>query len=486
LEQQELEPRHSKLNMASYGSGSLAREFINMAFATTVFFYYEVALGVDVWIITIAMFIFAFYNMINDPMLGYLINRPFKFTQRLGRRFPWLLIGGIPLCFSYLIIFTPPVTDPLMVYGNISGEWILFLWLLLTICVFDTFHSLYFVNFMSLFPEKYRSDRERRTASGIYIPIGVIGVALGAMIPPLVFIYPEELIPKSTILPSFIVQGIVVALICLLGMLLAIPGFREDKDLVQTYLNTYEQNPERESFFRSLWTALKQKSFVVYMVIYTMYQSQVTTMQNSVNYAVSYVVDKPGGLTTNTMATLIFAAFLVGVVIATPFWVRYSHRANNNKKVMLISSIGLGITTLPLLFITNYWGVVITMLIWGLFLGGFWFMIFPVMSDVIDESVAITGRREEAVYAGFSQFFARIGIIAQTLTFAIVHTLTGFKEGVDPILQPPSAAVGIQIHLGLIPAIFIFIGAFVFWRWYKLTPDKIAENRLKIGEFSIK
>ena len=113
-------------------------------------------------------------------------------------------------------------------------------------------------------------------------------------------------------------------------------------------------------------------------------------------------------------------------------------------------------------------------------------MIFPVMSDVIDESVAITGRREEAVYAGFSQFFARIGIIAQTLTFAIVHTLTGFREGLPPGDQPASAAVGIQIHLGLIPAIFIFIGAFVFWRWYKLTPDKIAENRLKIGEFGIK
>ncbi|MFX0010535.1 MAG: MFS transporter, partial [Candidatus Hermodarchaeota archaeon] len=476
--QQELKPQHSKLNMASYGSGSLAREFINMAFATTVFFYYEAAIGLDVWIITTAMFIFAIYNMINDPMLGYLINRPFKFTQKHGRRFPWLLMGGIPLCASYLIIFTPPVTDTAG-----FGQWIIFIWLLLTMCIFDTFHSLYFVNFMALFPEKYRSDRERRTASGIYIPIGVIGVALGAMLPPLIF--------KRDSLSSFIVQGIVIALICLLGMLLAIPGFREDKKLVQEYLTTYEKNPVRESFFKSLWTALRQNSFIVYMVIYTMYQSQVTTMQNSVNYAVNYVLDMPAMFAsftnpTGTMATFIFASFLIGVIIATPFWVKFSHRTNNNKKVMLISSIGLGITTLPLLFLTNYWAVVITMLIWGLFLGGFWFMIFPVMSDVIDESVAITGRREEGVYAGFSQFFARIGIIAQTLTFAIVHTLTGFIEGGDPSIQPASAAVGIQIHLGLIPAIFIFIGAFVFWRWYKLTPDKIAENRLKIGEFGIK
>ena len=475
----ELEVRHSKLNMASYGSGSLAREFINMAFTATVFFYYEAVVGLEVWVIFLGTFLFALYNMVNDPLIGYLTNRPFKFTQKSGRRFPWLLMGGIPLCASYIIVFMPPVTDP------VSGAWILFAWMLFTMALFDTFHSLFFVNFMALFPEKYRSNKERRIASGIYIPIGVIGVALGALVPPLIFKYPGEAAP-DVVLQSFITQGVIVALICLLAMLLAIPGFREDKELVGKYLETYAKNPERDSFFKSLVIALKQKSFLVYMVIYTMYQSQIVTMQNSINYEVSFVLDPVPGITVNLMATLIFAAFLVGVIVATPFWVKYSNKTNNNKKIMLTSAVGLGITTLPLLFLTNYWGVVAVMFIWGLFLGGFWVMIFPVMSDVIDESVVITGKREEGVYSGFSQFFARIGIVAQTLTFAIVHTLTGFIEGGDPSIQPASAAVGIQIHLGLIPAIFIFIGALVFWKLYKLTPEKIEATQVKLGELGLK
>ena len=475
----ELEVRHSKLNMAYYGSGSLAREFINMAFMATVFFYYEAVIGLDVWIIFLATFIFALYNMVNDPLIGYLTNRPFKFTKKIGRRFPWLLLGGIPLCASYIIVYMPPVIDP------VSGTWIIFAWLLFTMCLFDTFHSLYFVNFMSLFPEKYISIKERRIASGIYIPIGVIGVALGALIPPLIFKYPGDATP-DVVLQSFIVQGVVVALISLLGMLFAIPGFREDKDLVEKYLVTYERNPERDSFFKSLVIALKQRSFLIYMVIYTLYQSQIVTMQNSIHYAVVYVIVQPAGIPVNYMATLIFAAFLVGVIVATPFWVKYAQKTNDNKKIMLISAVGLGITTLPLLFITSYWGVVASMFVWGLFLGGFWFMIFPVMSDVIDESVVITGKREEGIYVGFSQFFARIGIIAQTLTFAIVHTLTGFIEGGDPSVQPASAAVGIQIHLGLIPAIFIFIGAFFFWKFYKLTPEKIQATQVKLGELGFK
>ena len=417
--------------------------------------------------------------MVNDPFIGYLTNRPFKFTKKYGRRFPWLLIGGIPLCASYIIVFMPPVTDAT------SGALILFIWMLFTMCLFDTFHSLFFVNFMSLFPEKHRSDKERRIASGIYIPIGVIGVALGALIPPLLFKYPGTA-ARDIVLQSFIVQGIVIALIGIVGMLLAIPGFREDKQLVGKYLETYEKDPERESFFKSLAIALKQKSFVVYMVIYTLYQSMIVTMQNSLNYEVGYVIAKVPWLSVNLMATLIFAAFLIGVVASSPVWVKLSHKVNDNRKIKLISAVGLGIFALPLLFVTNYWAVIIVMLFWGIFLGGFWVMIFPVMSDVIDESVVITGKREEGVYSGFSQFFARIGLIAQTLTFYIVHTLTGFIEGGDPSIQPPAAIVGIQIHLGLIPAIFIFIGAFFFWKYYDLKPEKIQSIHAKLGELGLK
>jgi GPH family glycoside/pentoside/hexuronide:cation symporter len=479
MSQQNVEIKYSKLNMASYGMGSMAREFINMAFTATVFFYYEVAIGLDVWIVFLGIFLFAIYNMFNDPILGYLTNRPFKFTQKWGRRFPWLLIGGIPLALSYIIVFTPPVTDP------VSGRWFLFFWLLLTTCLFDTFHSLYFVSFMALFPEKYQSNRERRLASGIYIPIGVVGVALGALLPPLVFKYPGHA-PQDQVLFSFVVQGIVIGLVCLLGILFAIPGFREDKKMINDYLELYKKNPVRESFFKSLRTALKQKSFVVYMVIYTMYQSQIVTMQNSIHYAVDFVLIQPAGMTVNFMSTLIFASFLVGVIIATPLWLRFSHKVNNNKKVMLISSIFLGVCALPLVFLRDYWAVVITMLVWGaLGLSGFWFMIFPVMSDVIDESVVITGKREEGVYSGFSQFFARIGIIAQALTFAIVHYFTGFND-TPGATQTPLAVFGIQMHLGLIPAIFIFVGAVFFWRYYKLTPEKIQENQDRILGLGLK
>ena len=464
METDEIQIKHSKLGMASYGFNSFSRELLRIAFSMFAFFFYEAELGLDVWLIGLAFVLFAIYNMFNDPFIGYITNRPFKFTKKWGRRFPWILLGGLPWGFTYMLIFMPPT------YNAVSGEWILFFWLLFTTCLFDTFHSILFVNFQSLFPDKYRSDQERRTASGIYIMIGVVGVAIGAIVPPLIFNYGN--------FPSFGVQGIVLAIITFIGFALAIPGSREDQYTINLYLSSQEGEREHISFFKTLKAALKQKPFIMFMVLYMLYQSLVETMQASVPYTVKYSLGMPGDATT-----FIFAAFLVGVLISTPFWTMYSQKVKNNKKVMVISALVLVTFTLPITFLRDYWLIVFDMFLWGLGMGGFWIMIFPVSSDVIDNAIVITKRREEGVYTGFQQFFGRIGVIVMALTIATVHTLTGFVEGSST--QTELAIWGIHFHQSLIPFILLVIGIIVFWLMYDLTPDKVSENQKKIKEMGL-
>jgi Na+/melibiose symporter-like transporter len=110
-------------------------------------------------------------------------------------------------------------------------------------------------------------------------------------------------------------------------------------------------------------------------------------------------------------------------------------------------------------------------------------MIFPVFSEVIDESVVKTGKREEGTYTGLQQFFGRLGLIIQVMSFAIIHELTGFVEGSET--QTPLALWGIHMHLALIPMICILLGALVFWRLFDLRPEKIAEIQLAIKEMKL-
>ena len=470
MEKDELDIKHSKMGMVSYGFNSFSRELLRIAFTTFGFFFYESELGLNVWLIFLAYLIFAIYNMFNDPFIGYITNRPFKFTKKWGRRFPWILLGGLPWGFTYMLIFTPPT------YDAVAGAWILFAWLLFTTCLFDTFHSILFVNFQSLFVDKYRSVQERRTASGIYIMIGVVGVAIGSILPPMLFDYSTE---TTTNFPSFAFQGLIVAIITFVGFVLAIPGSREDQVTIDLYLGSQTEEREKTPFFKSLWIALRQTPFIAFMIFYLLYQSLVETMQASVQYTVKYSLKMPP-----TASTLIFAAFLVGVLVSTPLWTYYSKKVKNNKKVMLISGLLLAAFTIPITFYRIYLLIVFEMFLWGLAMGGFWIMIFPVSADVIDNAVVITKKREEGVYTGFQQFFGRIGIIIQALTFAIIHELTGFDEALD-LAQPESAIWGIHLHQALIPAIFVIIGALVFWKWYKLTPEKVQENQEKIKEMGI-
>jgi GPH family glycoside/pentoside/hexuronide:cation symporter len=460
MEKTEDQILHSKLEIGSYGFASFSREFLRIAFSANAFYFFESEIRLNVWFVGLAFVLFAIYNMFNDPLIGFLTNRTFKFTRKWGRRYPWILLGGLPWGLSYVLIFIPPTTDAT------NQALFLFLWLLFTTCLFDTFHSLFFVNFIALFPNKFKSMKERRLASGMQIMIGVIGTALGAIVPPLVFNYND--------IPSFFWQGVVSFLIVTLGFLLAIPGVKESPELIEEFFESYDEKTEKlekKSFFESMRIAVKQKSFIIFMVIYTMYQCLVETMQASIPYVVRYSLDK-----SSEAQTLVFAGFLIGVLISTPFWTKISHRINDNRKLMTIAALMLGCFTIPLMFWRDYYLIIINMVFWGIPLGGFWVMISPVSADVIDNSVVLTKKREEGVYTGFQMFFGRLGIVAQALTFAIVHSLTGFD--VDPYSQ--SAIFGIHLHTSIIPAIFIFIGAIVFWKYYDLTPDKIEQNRDQI------
>ena len=104
-------------------------------------------------------------------------------------------------------------------------------------------------------------------------------------------------------------------------------------------------------------------------------------------------------------------------------------------------------------------------------------------SDVIDESIVRTGKREEGIYSGFQQFFGRLAILIQAITFVVVHTLTGFDEGAST--QSPQAVFGIHLHFALLPMIYMFIGCIIFWKWYDLTPERVKENQQKMKELCL-
>ena len=71
--------------------------------------------------------------MVNDPLIGWITDKKFGFTKRWGRRYPFFAIGAVSFVWIYLFIFTVPFSDQIG----------MFVWLLVTICIFEFLYSLF-------------------------------------------------------------------------------------------------------------------------------------------------------------------------------------------------------------------------------------------------------------------------------------------------------------------------------------------------------
>ena len=195
-------------------------------------------------------------------------------------------------------------------------------------------------------------------------------------------------------------------------------------------------------------TTLKHKNFLHYTIPYTCYMSLVALMVGSIPYATEFIL----GLGADD-TIFIMAAMLVGMIVGMPIWGKIAEKTDDDRKTMLIASAFLTVATIPLIFLNSYILILITMFIWGLCQGGYWVQMGPILSQVIDESIVMTGgKRNEGI----------------------------FVEGGDLAIQPPEAIVGISIHFALIPFILMVIATIWFWKFYTLTPDKVKENSKKI------
>jgi len=75
--------QHSKLSILSYSLGDFIFQIFAITFGAYVFYYYEVELGLNSWLTMIGFIIYAIWNAVNDPLVGYLCDRPF-FLRKNG------------------------------------------------------------------------------------------------------------------------------------------------------------------------------------------------------------------------------------------------------------------------------------------------------------------------------------------------------------------------------------------------------------------
>jgi len=458
------ESRHPEWKYASNASFQLPATLLPATLSVFLFFYYEAVLGLNAWYVFLALTIWTVYDAVNDPFIGFLVDRNTKLTRRFGRRFPWIVIGIAPWCLSLYLVFSAPDID------TSTNPWPVFLWLLFSLILFDTFGTLVHVNLGVLRPDLFRTEEERRLLTKYFMPIDMVAVALGMLIPPL-------FLGAGAEREEFAFMGAMVGFIALIAAIIFLPGAREDKVVIDRY---FTAEYERMSFFTGVKEVVKQKSWRVQFVFVVAWMASTDLMIGNSIYLVIFVLRA-----SPDEIILVFAVFLLGALISIPFWITLVKKMQNNKKVAIIGGFSSSVAMIPMSFFQTLTDLLVILFILGFCCGSLWAFIYTIIdSNVMDDYAVRTKKNQKAILGGATAFFRRFSATLDEFVIALVHTLTGFKAGYNTYEELAGAVddislvlLGIRLLAGVIPAIIMFTGTLIFWKYYPLTQDIVLKNK---------
>lgn len=440
---------------ASFGFGPFLYAFVDSTFSTLIFFYYEVELGLATALVGLSFGIYALWNMINDPLIGYLTDKPTRWSKKFGLRTPYILIGSVTLIISYYFMFAVPD------FGDVkSNPWPLFWYMIIVTCIFDTCYSLWSTHFIGSFPNIFRSQEARRKGSTFVNMLGVGGALFGRAILIASFVVYGD--PSSYV--RFALAACLTFVVC---TFLFLPGIHENEFIKKRYLQIYEfMQTQKMPYLKFIKTAFKQKNFVVWMVAYTLINMAGVLAGASTLYFVKYILNaEVSDIAIFSLATVL--AFIPANFLWSHFYGKKHKHVNQIIIGFLLMATSYFISSM---FVTQINQLIFTSIISGIAMGCYVSIIMSISSDTFDEVNNACGRHVEAGIVGIQYFLLRISFLVAGIIIAVTHILTGYVPGAET--QTDLALLGIRLHYGLFSTIFCIIGAIILFKYYDLYGDK--------------
>jgi len=446
-------------DILQYSFGVGFAEFATALFAALLNYYYVRTMGLSNGWFLVAQSIYAVYNAVNDPLVGYITGKPHGFSRRLGRHYPWIMIGGLGTLFFVILVYAAP-------FRSQVG---LFAWMLLTLCLTDTFFSMFSVNHQGLSPNLFTTADQRRKLGAISTVVSTLSMLIGFIVPE----FGDISSPTGYLTPMLIGAGIGIVMLLLLR-----PSVREEPELTEMLFSQAKAESPR-GFFSILAESFKHKNFMLFIVLFLCFNTLSLTAISSLPYFLEFVLKVPLAKANSTKTMLIMIEF-VGVFASIPVWSMIAKK-KSMKTTAVFSNFLVVLCLVPLFFVNSVSACFVVFFVLGLGVGGFWVAILPLLSDTIDEITASLGTHEEGVYFGIKTFFMRLSLIIQAFIYWAVRGLTGFTpESMKNATVTGTMEFGIRFELGGATAILLLAATILFLAKYDLSPEKAAAVRLKI------
>jgi len=474
-EKDETTSRHRFWTFFSFGTYNITWTIPTATMNLFMFFYYHTKVGLAPELILAVTIANTIWAGLNDPLIGWLTDRNFKWTRKWGRRFPWIIIGFIPQSLSLIMIFSAPQLDP-------ANPLPVMLWLFLSLFIFDLFITLVDLHVAMLRADKFRTRKERRLLAYSWTPFDMIAQVLGMLLPPFLFFFGDTPL-------SYTVMATIIALIAIVsGIFFVVKGAREDEIIIESY---YSVDYKKLNIFKALWKVISQRSFVGLYIGYIAFLTATTIMTNMIAYLVTFIFgsDDPDAMIP------FLGLFLGGALISVLLWLPLLKRMKNHKRSYLMGSFILCGLIVPLTFFQGDIDLMLIMFLVGIGTGSVWSIGMPVLySYVQDDYMVRTGVHRKGMLVGTWAVIGLLTAFIDEVLITWIFNMTNFDAGIPDLatlqlLYSPAGValvqMGIRLLLGIVPATLLLIGTVLFWVIYPLNEEKVLENKVKLKELGL-
>jgi GPH family glycoside/pentoside/hexuronide:cation symporter len=421
---------------------------IQGVFVVWVFSFYFSAVGLSVYYIMLAYIIWALWNAINDPLVGYISDRT---STRWGRRKPFIMVGIVPVLIIMIIVWIVPFQE----------SFFIFLYLLIILFVFDTFFTMIAVPLDCLFPELYSTEEDRAQVNiyrQIFSVLGIIGA----------FLIPSIFIGEISDREGYLISGIIITIIGAVTLLISLKwGITEREEFK---LDSHHEF----GYFEGLKSTFKNRAFVLYTIMLVAFE-YIQLLQATIMPQFSkFVLNEESTLASGILLGLNQIVAIASMVI----WSKIGFKLGSKKGYFIAVCILL-LSLIPLFFIKDLNSAILVVSISGIGFGGLLYFTTLLIADIIDEDELKTGVRREGSFFGPTNFFMRITGIFSILTISLVFSSTGWEE------YTPNPGVDVIFGLRLLMVVFPMIAAGILGLsilLYPLSKNKVLEIKKEMAD----
>ncbi|MBN2354100.1 MAG: MFS transporter [Spirochaetales bacterium] len=392
--------------------------------------------GVAIWVARI-------WDALIDPIIGPISDR----TQtRLGRRRPFLLIGGIFTLIVMSVMFFNPHFD------TATEQTGLFIWATAMYCLLCTAYSLFNIPYGALTPDLSDNFREQTSLNSWRMGFAVIGTILTAVafIPIRDIFSPDESVDKSL---GYWITGTIFGALIMGVTLITFFTVKEKKP---------ESAPDRSimDVLRSFLRVLKNKPYRIVLLTYAINLAGITLISSTMTLYFKYIYHNESG------SAIALGCLLLMTVLSIFGWNPVIKRIGKHVAyaIGLFIIAGIAVITFFMAPMFDQVFMYIMMGIAGIGMGATYVAPYAMIPDTIEYEQTKSGKREEGAYYGLWTFFAQTGQALAGLLWGFVLQVGNF---VAPIVnaaahknaatgtQAPETITALRLLLGPLPAVFL-------------------------------